>query len=348
MRPIALLLLLNMLMPMALAQDPANTPSDQTAWEQLKSRLDVRQRQHLLMWTGTEDGIEAIDAFIDRYPESEHQGEALYLRAIGLWNMYRYAEAAPAYEAYLEACPDQRLSSLAMTRLAQSYLRSDQPMEAVVTIERYEDAPAAKQRELHLADAHLLLGNVDKARAIVQTWIDLADQSPRGRQVLRAAQQQLDRINLIGEPLKQFKKPEHGSDRILEPERFKGKVLLVDFWASWCKPCMAQMPELVQLHEKYHEHGLEILGISLDSDATRMEAALEKVGAKWPQFYDGRKWDNTLAKLFEVSRIPMVLLVDGDGTIVQVDPPAASLERLVRSMLDTDEESVEIINPKDA
>ena len=87
MRPLALLLLLNMLMPMALAQDPADTPRDQSAWEQLKSRLDVRQRQHLLMWTGTEDGIEAIDAFIDRYPESEHQGEALYLRAIGLWNM---------------------------------------------------------------------------------------------------------------------------------------------------------------------------------------------------------------------------------------------------------------------
>lgn len=96
----------------------------------------------------------------------------------------------------------------------------------------------------------------------------------------------------------------------------KGKVVLVDFWASWCGPCRREMPNLVDTYAKYKGKNFEIVGVSLDQDGAAWKAALEKLNMTWPQMSDLKYWQSEGAQLYAVNSIPHTVLIDGDGTII--------------------------------
>ncbi|WP_300901612.1 TlpA disulfide reductase family protein [uncultured Bacteroides sp.] len=96
----------------------------------------------------------------------------------------------------------------------------------------------------------------------------------------------------------------------------KGKVVLVDFWASWCGPCRREMPNLVEAYAKYKDKGFEIVGVSLDQNAEAWKSAIEKLNITWPQMSDLKYWNCEGARLYAVSSIPHVVLIDGEGTII--------------------------------
>ena len=100
----------------------------------------------------------------------------------------------------------------------------------------------------------------------------------------------------------------------------KGKVVLVDFWATWCGPCRAELPNVIATYKKYHAQGFEIIGVSLDSDRTKLDSFLKQQdGMVWPQFFDGEGWSNKLAVKYGVESIPFTVLIGPDGKVIGKD-----------------------------
>ena len=97
---------------------------------------------------------------------------------------------------------------------------------------------------------------------------------------------------------------------------FKGKYVLVDFWASWCGPCRAENPNVLKAYSKYHPKGFDILGVSLDEKKDKWEEAIKKDNLNWTQVSDLQGWKNSVAVLYGVQAIPMNFLIDKDGKII--------------------------------
>lgn len=115
-----------------------------------------------------------------------------------------------------------------------------------------------------------------------------------------------------------------------------GKVVVLDFWASWCGPCIQAMPDLVELQEALgNRDDFELIGVSLDDARADLEGALEEHGITWTQLYeDGKGWEHSAAQLYEVRGIPFVLVIDRNGVVRGFDPSAADVLDLAEELLE--------------
>jgi thiol-disulfide isomerase/thioredoxin len=114
---------------------------------------------------------------------------------------------------------------------------------------------------------------------------------------------------------------------------FKGKVVLIDFWASWCGPCRKENPNVVAMYKKYHAKGFEIFGVSLDDNKDKWMKAVEADGLVWNHVSDLRAWENAAAKLYGVTQIPFALLLDKQGKIVGKDLRGKELDAKIAEMI---------------
>ncbi|MBR4155777.1 MAG: AhpC/TSA family protein [Bacteroidales bacterium] len=113
----------------------------------------------------------------------------------------------------------------------------------------------------------------------------------------------------------------------------KSKLLLIDFWASWCGPCRAENPNVVEVYKEYHEKGFDIIGVSLDMEKVNWIKAIENDGLIWHNISDLKYWNNEGAKLYGISSIPSNVLIDQNGIIIAKNLRGEDLRNKVEEIL---------------
>ena len=113
----------------------------------------------------------------------------------------------------------------------------------------------------------------------------------------------------------------------------KGNYVFVDFWASWCGPCRAEMPNVVEAYNKYHSKGLEIVGVSFDQKKDAWTAMVKKLGMEWPQMSDLKGWQCEAGKVYGIRSIPSNILLDKDGKIIAMDLRGEALQTELAKLL---------------
>jgi len=134
----------------------------------------------------------------------------------------------------------------------------------------------------------------------------------------------------VGKPLELSFTAMDGSK--VDIKDFAGKVVLIDFWATWCGPCVAEVPTLKKAYETYHPKGFEILGISLDDKKADLLAFTKKHEMPWPQYFDGKHWNNEISFRFGISSVPTTWLIDKKGVLRYTDV-RHQLESAVQKLL---------------
>jgi len=109
----------------------------------------------------------------------------------------------------------------------------------------------------------------------------------------------------------------------------RGRVVLVDFWATWCRPCIAEVPNVRRVHRKYKDAGFDVVSISLDKNRSRFKSYAKKNGMKWYHVMEGGGWGTRLAKKYGVRSIPAMYLLDHEGKVISTKARGQELERLV-------------------
>jgi thiol-disulfide isomerase/thioredoxin len=166
----------------------------------------------------------------------------------------------------------------------------------------------------------------EKARGIYQQVAK--DPDP---EIARAASAGLEMLEMRQKPLELSFTAVDG--RKIDLADLRGKVVLVDFWATWCPPCVEEAPALVEAYQKFKDQGFEIIGISLDEDKSALEKFTEEKGMTWPQFFDGKGWENELAVRFKIQTVPTMWLLDREGKLADPSPRGERLERAIESAL---------------
>ena len=115
----------------------------------------------------------------------------------------------------------------------------------------------------------------------------------------------------------------------------RGKVVLIDFWASWCGPCRRENPNVVKLYQKYHDQGFEIFSVSLDKDGNAWRNTIKADGLTWPNHVsDLQYWQSAAGRLYGISAIPATVLVDREGKIIARNLRGADLDRKLKEIFE--------------
>ena len=136
-------------------------------------------------------------------------------------------------------------------------------------------------------------------------------------------------------PFKPFAGPDLDGEEISTLDFGRGKVVLIDFWATWCGPCIREMPSIVELKKKYGEQGLVILGVSLDRPNAKQKILdnMKRLGMDWPQIYDGQGWKTAPARLNNIRSIPATIILDRTGKARYMNLRGNRLEAAIRELL---------------
>ena len=139
----------------------------------------------------------------------------------------------------------------------------------------------------------------------------------------------------IGQIAPNFSAP-NPEGEFVELNKIKGKVTIIDFWASWCKPCRIENPNLVKLYNEYHPKGLEIISVSLDRESQKdfWIKAIEKDQLSWYNISNLKFWQEPIAKLYGVNSIPATFIIDKNGILIAKKLRGSQLDQKIKELFD--------------
>ncbi len=161
--------------------------------------------------------------------------------------------------------------------------------------------------------------------AMFRDQVDRLEQQETAIKAQEEEQKRLSNLLPLGSEAPEIRQ-QTPSGGTLALSELRGKVVLIDFWASWCRPCRIENPNVKKVYEKYAKKGFEILGVSLDRDKASWEKAIKDDGLPWKHVSDLGFWNNAAAQEYGVSSIPFTVLVDRDGKIIEKGLRGAELE----------------------
>jgi thiol-disulfide isomerase/thioredoxin len=314
---------------------PTHAQNADADYEQLSKELEVRELSNLIFAKYNDANLKKIEAFLKKHPKSPKREKVLYLRAYFIWSLHRYEKAPQAYAALLTEFPKTKFSRIARIREAAAYLFSGQAPKALPRLwalhNDYPDQPEIYARELAYTLSRC--GKQDEALKFMEAVETKMIVNRKGRLLSRLTSH-FDKIRLIGKPLQKFSVKEHQTGENISPDTLKGKVVLIDFWATWCGPCIAKLPQVLKAHKELSSKGFVVLGVNLDDDQNRMERMIAAKKMNWLHHFDGKKWKNELAVTFDVHSIPASLLVDRKGIVRAVNLRGKEIMAVAQTLLE--------------
>lgn len=153
----------------------------------------------------------------------------------------------------------------------------------------------------------------DKGKQILQEVVD-STAPAQVKEQAKSALAKMDReMNQVGKPVDIAFKAVDGRD--VDIKKMQGKVVLIDFWATWCGPCVGEIPHVKEAYDELHSKGFEIVGISLDSDKSKLTKFVADKKMEWPQYFDGKQWENEISTKYGIQSIPAMWLIDKKGNV---------------------------------
>jgi peroxiredoxin len=289
----------------AQAVGDANTPSAE-AYAQLQTELLEIQKtatNQTKMMEAVNLASEKLQAFIAEYPGTDEAEDAKLQLGMMFTSVSQFDKAVPFLEDYIK--------------------NGDKEDERV------------GYAHFYAAESYKNIDKLDQAKTHFKAFVEeYAYVNPK---FLAAAQSSLEDLEVL-KTLTVGKEPipfsvEGLDGKTISLADYRGKVLLIDFWATWCMPCKVEMPNVIRVHKKFNEKGFEIIGISLDNNREAVEQYIKDNNMTWPQFFDGKGWQNTVAQQYRVRSIPATYLIDKNGKIRYRSLRGEDLETAVEKLL---------------